>query len=468
MQHTKIIIATLLLTSVLRVSAQRKVAEVKQSTLTGISLPDGTKQDPRLLTVAGAEIVLYLQCSSGVKLKNTEVLTLPPVIACGYNADSLVNYLYAQGWAITPDEKDNKYVWLTKDGRYLFAYFSMGKKATDLYISEATNPPTLANSAPQQPVYTGPAVQQPVQQPQQAPPVQYDPAAQQQQPVIQQPTQTYTAPPPATPSAGNGILVSTTNFDDGWTAMPMDNYVRVTKAATTVYLHYGLPIPDNMRADNEAMRDYYWNTLTASRYQVSNINKRTILSSDYPRIYFMEADGTDNTTGNPVHIAFQIFMENGVGSCVEIVCPTKGDYDAQFPDLQNIEKMSTYNRFALSDADLTGTWQNTSHSSADYYNVYTGAHAGTNLTSLSDQFAFSTGTYQAEHKGASGMAGNAQVFQQKENGAYQVTYWDVTTTDQKSKTTVYHAYYQAVKNGRILHLQNKQYSGIQYHLLKTQ
>jgi hypothetical protein len=169
-----------------------------------------------------------------------------------------------------------------------------------------------------------------------------------------------------------------------------------------------------------------------------------------------------------VHIGFRILVENGVGSCVEIVCPSKADYDAQFPDMPSTERMTGYNRFALSAADVTGTWQNTSSSYAQYYNVYTGNNAGMGGVSMSDKFVFGNGTYEAEHKGASGMMGNQQFYQQKESGSYQVSFWELNITNQEGKATAYNAYYQAIKNGKIMHMQNKQYSGMQYHLLKTQ
>jgi hypothetical protein len=459
------IFTAFLLLFALHASAQKKVAQVTQSALTGISIPVGSQQDARLLTVAGAELLLNLQCSS-TKFKNTEVLSLPPVSACGYNADSLVTYLTAQGWSITPDEKDNKYVWLQKDNRYLFAYFYMAKKRTDLYIAEAETPPaTITNAGyntQQAPVTTVPAVQQPVTQQTQT--VQYDPQTQQQpvQQTMQQPAPTYNTP------GSNGILVSTTNFDDGWAATPLENWVRITKENATAFLHYGLPIPDNLRSNTEEMRNYYWNTLAAPRYQISSVNKPEISSMDYTPIYFMEADGTDNATGSPVHIAFRIIVNNGVGNCVEIVCPSKADYDARFPTMESVEKMPTYNKFALSDGDLSGNWQNTNSSYAQYYNVYSGNYAGMAGVSINDSFVFNAGSYQAEHKGASGMVGNQQFFQEKENGTYQVSHWEINTTDQQGKTKSYNASYQAVKNGRILNMQNKQYSGMQYHLIKTQ
>jgi hypothetical protein len=89
----------------------------------------------------------------GTKIKTIEILYLPSVAACGYNADTLVNHLTALGWNITPVETDNKYVWLQKDNRSILTYLSLDKNSTQLYFGEAETPPNL-NGTP-------PAVQQP-------------------------------------------------------------------------------------------------------------------------------------------------------------------------------------------------------------------------------------------------------------------------------------------------------------------
>ena len=73
-----------------------------------------------------------------------------------------------------------------------------------------------------------------------------------------------------------------------------------------------------------------------------------------------------------------------------------------------------------------------------------------------------------EHKGASGMVGSQQFFSETYNGNYTLSNWELVTTDQNGKTSQYTAFYQAVKNGRILYLQNKQYTGQEYFMVKAQ
>jgi hypothetical protein len=80
----------------------------------------------------------------------------------------------------------------------------------------------------------------------------------------------------------------------------------------------------------------------------------------------------------------------------------------------------------------------------------------------------SDGTYRFEHKGASGMAGNQSFFSEKYAGNYSINgYWDITLTEQSGKISEYSAFYKAVKNGRVLYMQNKKYTGQEYYLVKT-
>ena len=92
-----------------------------------------------------------------------------------------------------------------------------------------------------------------------------------------------------------------------------------------------------------------------------------------------------------------------------------------------------------------------------------------NAVSIKSQLTIGTdGQLLLEHNGAGGMVGNQQFFSEKYNGPYTLNNWDISFTDQNGKQTAYHAFYQAVKNGRILYLQNKQYSGQEYFFIKTE
>ena len=138
----KNIFLILFLFSAVNPFAQKKMTPISQSALTGISLPNGSKQDGRMLSIAGAKILLEMESKkANITLSSPEVLLLPPVTAGGFNADSLVKNLSDQGWAVSVIEGDNKYAWLQKDNRNLIMYFSMNAKETGLYFAEAASAP---------------------------------------------------------------------------------------------------------------------------------------------------------------------------------------------------------------------------------------------------------------------------------------------------------------------------------------
>ena len=128
----------------LHTSAQKNVTQVSQSVLTGIVLPQGSKQDKRFLIVLTAKTLLDIESKKvNARIKITEVFYLPSATVSGFNADSLVNQFTILGWNIIPVETDNKYVWLQKDNRSIIAYFLMNEKQTEVYFGETETPPNL-------------------------------------------------------------------------------------------------------------------------------------------------------------------------------------------------------------------------------------------------------------------------------------------------------------------------------------
>ena len=128
--------------SAVNLTAQKKLVPVTQSTLTGIALPTGSKQDSRILSVAAAEILLEMEISkSNTKLSATEVLVLPVQSLVGFNNDSLAKRLTDLGWHITVNASDKKYAWLQKGNRNVISYFSIDARETALYLAEATSDP---------------------------------------------------------------------------------------------------------------------------------------------------------------------------------------------------------------------------------------------------------------------------------------------------------------------------------------
>ncbi len=135
--------------------AQKKLVLVSQSALTGISLPAGSKQDSRMLSVSAAQMMLEMESKkSAINLSAVEVLVLPSVASYSFDEDSLAGQLTAQGWLITPVEGDKNYAWLQKGSNSIIRYFSMDKKETSLYFAKASAIPNM-----KQPVNNAPASQ---------------------------------------------------------------------------------------------------------------------------------------------------------------------------------------------------------------------------------------------------------------------------------------------------------------------
>lgn len=131
--------------------------------------------------------------------------------------------------------------------------------------------------------------------------------------------------------------------------------------------------------------------------------------------------------------------------------------------------MIGYNRFAIGAKDVVGLWSANSGSQVNLYNTYTGNYAGMNYAQSTDSFQFNgDGTYSSKHSGASSVYGNTTVYSQEYKGKLTVANWDVSMTNRwKDATENFNAWFEVVRGGRILHLQNKSASGIQYHLVKV-
>jgi hypothetical protein len=266
-----------------------------------------------------------------------------------------------------------------------------------------------------------------------------------------------------------GISKSTTNFDDGWVAQPFADYVRVTKGSVSVLLHYAIEITDELRNSGDVEGNLF-DRLMQPRYNISNIKKYENEPYCYFCIHFYEADIVEKSTGRKYYAGFRVITESGISRCIEILSPSKQEFQREFPTQEKIAALIGYNKFAVTKADLLGTWETSSGSYINMYNTVTGAYAGMNSASAAHKFIFKNdGTYFSNHKGAYGMVGSTTFFDQKYNGSFTVTDWDISATKRfEGKTDVFWAQYEAVRGGRVLHLTDKTASGIRYSLVKTE
>ncbi|NIK73452.1 hypothetical protein FHS56_000938 [Thermonema lapsum] len=262
-----------------------------------------------------------------------------------------------------------------------------------------------------------------------------------------------------------------TNWDDGWVSTIEEDKVVVTKGNIRVHLYYPLPFDDAAR---NAGRDYFWDNYLTKEFRILSKQYRdhgeVISALQAP---YIEGTAIDPKTGRNCFLAFYVGASNGIMFPTLAIAPDEQSIRTTFPKAEDkyhsdLAAMSRYNRFAVALPDIVGKWHESSNAAMNYYNAYTGAYAGMAFAASSDEFEFfANGQYVSKHQGASGMVGNMNTYSLSYAGKATVTNWEIVLTNRhNNKTETFHAWFEAVKGGRVLYLQNKEYSGNRYLLVR--
>jgi hypothetical protein len=267
-------------------------------------------------------------------------------------------------------------------------------------------------------------------------------------------------------SASSSITKSTTNFDDGWTASITNDYVKLSKAATELRLHYIDKALDDARPNTIDAPEYYWSKYVEPYFTVSNLQKWS--GVQYPVIYHLQADAVDKETGKQCFVAIKI-VYNGGARPIVVIAPDQNSYQQQFPHPNDIDPMLNANRFALTASDIAGTWKGGGGGGVEYYNAYSGTYAGMTAVSSTDEFTFnSNGTYSSTYRSASMNNSGTQFGGQDFKGNATVADWSITLTNRYGgKTTAYNAQLIAVRNGYLLSMADATNPSMNYTLYKT-
>lgn len=437
-------------------TSAQKVIPAANSQLTGITLPAGTKQDKRLLSVSAARILMEsVSKKAGTSLKNTEVLYILPVASHGYTQDSLILAVEQAGWKISAVEGEKQYFWMEKDSRYVMAYFSTDSKETNLYFGESAQAPSAVGTT----------------QTNQNVPQQNNTVTEQQNTGTQPEQQTQNQPQEniITPAVSSGFKYNTSNFDDGWTSTEQADWVEVTKGSIKVLLHYpkdGTIFP----ADPEPLTNAAWNILVAPRYSDLR-NYKTAYINTYNRPYLGMGYATENATGKKVFI---VFFRQGQTGWLEFIAPDKNSFVQQYKfdpelirwdsdsDLMNpLANMTVYNKFAIAISDFKGKWTSDFTGIQQMYHVYTGQYAGMNINQSNEEFIFNAGgAYSWKLLAVNGMVGNIKYNEVKSSGRLTVpNNWQVHFSMIENRARTYHAFWSCIKGARILNLLDADYPG---------
>lgn len=257
----------------------------------------------------------------------------------------------------------------------------------------------------------------------------------------------------------DAFAFNTTNFDDGWTSTVQEDWVEVTKGDTKVLIHY-----PNKKADayNSVLMDGLknaWNILVAPRYSAaSNFEFKPI--TGWQSIEFAEADMVEKTSNKTVHVVlFKINYSGGNGRYLEFITPDKKSFEQQFGiyhqesyGWEKMEKMATYNKFAVAATDLKGKWTNNFTGLTQYVNANTGASAGADTHASNESFEFAAGnTYKWSIGVASGFVGNIKFQSAKSNGKFSIpNNWQINFSDIEGKPKTYNVQFTCIKGARIL------------------
>jgi hypothetical protein len=278
------------------------------------------------------------------------------------------------------------------------------------------------------------------------------------------------------PAPGTGFAFTSTTFDDGWVAAEQPDWVRVSKANAVVLIHHTRPDIRSFNNVDEATT-FVWNALVAPRY--SNVARLWVRRSWYAdggafgARHFAEGDLTEKATGRRVHVA--LYRGGNGARWLEFITPDKEAFQKQFTvvheqdgtNWEALSAMANHNKFAVAASDLPGNWHSSSGAGVEYYNAYSGNSMGMASASSTTTFTFNAdGTYTSVYSGVDGMGGNNRYAGATFRGAVTVGNWEIRLTNRfKGATETFAVQFEAVKGGRILHMDRGSIEEL--HLFRT-
>lgn len=420
-----------------------------QSPILGIALPAGTKASSNFLYRSAARAAMQIDAKkAGITLGDPLELyrfTMP-----GPSQAELVALVQGAGWRVAIDSAAPTWGVAEKGGERAMLSFEFSPRDRWLYVariaSQSSDPIAAPATAERSPAG--------------------EPTVPAEQPVAASPAAAESPRPPAAPPGQRGFTFTTSNFDDGWVATAQPDYVLVRKGDVFCYLFYRVPMTEQMRPPATVVADYFWRRDVLPRYTVLSEDRRR-QDLTYSQVEYIEGDATDRATGQRVYVGMNVNRDNAGALNIVIVAPDQATYRRMYPHPDDLEKMVTYNKFAVAPADLVGHWDETSSGMSQMYYVNTGNYAGMNLNTGNSQFFIEPdGTYLSKHVGAMGMVGSTRVYSDNYKGQYRMNgNWQVTFTNRfGGRSETFAAQFELVKGGRILHLMNVAATGIRYHL----
>lgn len=282
---------------------------------------------------------------------------------------------------------------------------------------------------------------------------------------LQKPAGVQTIPPPSTnntPTTSNdksGFKFNTTNWDDGWVSTVQPDWVDVSKGNIKILLHYNQSI-NAINTDVDKTCSAAWNVYIAPRYSNMRDYKIAPNTLSSTRAYMAQATLTAANGSNH----FVVLFSKGKTGWMEVICPDKSTFVQTFGiDIDRVnfntedklweplQKMSTYNKFAIAPSDFSGKWTNNFGGNTYYTNMFTGLSAGMSTYSSNQEYQFSGGSYKWYIVAVNSYGGTGNYAQGKGEGSFNVPdNWHIYFTNIEGKPRTYNAQFCSIKGGRLL------------------
>jgi hypothetical protein len=252
-------------------------------------------------------------------------------------------------------------------------------------------------------------------------------------------------------------------------ATEQPEWVQVSKGVIRVLIHY-----PNKKADayNSVVLDGLknaWDILVAPKYSTAgNLLFRPV--SGWQTIEFAEANAVEKTGKSVYVVLFKMNYSNGSGRYLEFITPDKQTFEQEFGAYhqntygwEKMERMASYNKFAIAASDLKGKWSSDFSGAIQYVNAITGLDAGMDTHASAENFQIGPGnSYKWDLAVASGRVGNIKFQSVKSSGVFSVPgNWTVNFSDIEGKPKSYDAHFSCIKGLRILWIDNKPFAKVE-------
>ncbi|MEZ4826696.1 MAG: hypothetical protein R3C61_10450 [Bacteroidia bacterium] len=247
---------------------------------------------------------------------------------------------------------------------------------------------------------------------------------------------------------------------EGWLVEATDEYISYSRPDIQV-IQYFFRAPEDPNS-NTPDEDLFWRKFLNQYFFTSEYQKYpNDIYAFFDRIEFASAYATSLTDNKRYFIAW--LVSNKSLCSFLVICNSEAVYNQYFPHPDKIDEMERFNHFPLEKEDLTGVWIESGFQGMDVYNIQTGAYGGMAFATSAEEWTFTGNQFQFFASGASGMVGAMQTFTVRYSGSftfsdYSLTTHAVATGTQPAKTSEYYAAVKAIKGGKLLWLQNKQYT----------